>query len=160
MDLSQSPSPHPVSGSSTMTMKSEPLSPPPPESSSSSSQNKNRTTKRSPEESKKNDQKEIITYEAPWEIYGMSWSTRQDQKFRLAIGSFVEEYNNKVEVVQLNEETGSFEVQGGFDHPYPTTKIMWLPDKSTSRFVLVFVVLRHYAESPSIILPLNTGKIF
>ncbi len=54
------------------------------------------------------DKKEIYTHEvlifawcfqrgqAPWLIYGMNWSVRPDQKFRLAIGSFVEEYNNKV----------------------------------------------------------------
>ncbi len=28
--------------------------------------------------------KEIYTYEAPWQIYGMNWSVRPDQKFRLA----------------------------------------------------------------------------
>ena len=27
----------------------------------------------------------------------MNWSIRPDKKFRLALGSFVEEYNNKVE---------------------------------------------------------------
>ncbi len=44
--------------------------------------------------------KEICTYEAPWNIYGMNWSIRDhpQAKFRLAIGSFVEEYNNQVEV--------------------------------------------------------------
>lgn len=35
--------------------------------------------------------KEIYTYQAPWLIYGMNWSVRPDQKFRLAIGSFEEE---------------------------------------------------------------------
>jgi len=76
------------------------------------------------------EKKEIYTYEAPWLIYGMDWSVRPDKKFRLAIGSFVEEYNNKVEIVQLDEETGKFNSKGGFDHPYPTTKIMWIPDKT------------------------------
>eukprot|EP00961_Rhodomonas_salina_P076872 1031690-Rhodomonas_salina.2 len=42
--------------------------------------------------------KEIFTYNAPWELYGMSWSVRPDKKFRLAIGSFIEEYSNKVQV--------------------------------------------------------------
>lgn len=42
--------------------------------------------------------KEIYTYEAPWQIYGMNWSVRPDQKFRLAVGSFIEEYNNRVRV--------------------------------------------------------------
>jgi|EP01047_Picozoa_sp_COSAG01_P085216 WD repeat-containing protein 68 len=49
--------------------------------------------------------KEIYTYEAPWLIYGMNWSNRRGVPFRLALGSFIEEYNNKVEIVQLNEET-------------------------------------------------------
>jgi len=34
-----------------------------------------------------------------------------------------------VEIIQLNEETGKFVNKGTFDHPYPTTKIMWIPDK-------------------------------
>lgn len=47
---------------------------------------------------------------------------------RLAVGSFVEEYNNKVQIVQLDEDTSEFVVRSTFDHPYPTTKIMWIPD--------------------------------
>ena len=51
---------------------------------------------------------------------------------RLALGSFVEEYNNKVQIVSLDEETSDFSAKSTFDHPYPTTKIMWIPD-SVSR---------------------------
>ena len=40
--------------------------------------------------------KEIYRYEAPWMVYAMNWSVRPDKRFRLALGSFVEEYNNKV----------------------------------------------------------------
>lgn len=40
--------------------------------------------------------KEIYRYEAPWMVYAMNWSIRPDKRFRLALGSFVEEYNNKV----------------------------------------------------------------
>lgn len=47
---------------------------------------------------------------------------------RLAVGSFIEEYTNKVRVVELNQEKGGFEHVAQVDHPYPTTKIMWLPD--------------------------------
>lgn len=47
---------------------------------------------------------------------------------RLAIGSFVEEYNNKVQIVSLDEEISEFSPKSTFDHPYPTTKIMWIPD--------------------------------
>ena len=81
---------------------------------------------------------EIYTHEAPWLIYGMNWSNRLDKPFRLALGSFIEEYNNKVEIVQLNDETQAFERIGDgtegagvFNHPYPTTKIMWAPETQT-----------------------------
>ena len=40
--------------------------------------------------------KEIYKYEAPWTVYSMNWSVKRDKKFRLALGSFIEEYNNKV----------------------------------------------------------------
>ncbi|XP_017482468.1 PREDICTED: DDB1- and CUL4-associated factor 7-like [Rhagoletis zephyria] len=72
--------------------------------------------------------KEIYKYEAPWEVYSMNWSVRRDKKFRLALGSFIEEYTNKVQIVTLNEETSEFSAETTFDHPYPTTKIMWIPD--------------------------------
>lgn len=42
--------------------------------------------------------KEIYKYEAPWTVYAMNWSVRPDKRFRLALGSFVEEYNNKVQL--------------------------------------------------------------
>lgn len=44
--------------------------------------------------------KEIYTYEAPWCIYAMGWCQRPDptDRYRLAVGSFTEEYNNKVQV--------------------------------------------------------------
>lgn len=40
--------------------------------------------------------KEIYKYQAPWNLYSMNWSIRPDKGFRLAFGSFIEEYNNKV----------------------------------------------------------------
>jgi len=77
----------------------------------------------------------IYTYEAPWLIYGMNWSVRRDSKFRLGVGSFIEEYRNKVEIVQLNDETGKFHADPklSFDHPYPATKIMFIPDKECAK---------------------------
>lgn len=40
--------------------------------------------------------KEIYKYTAPWPVYAMNWSLRPDKKFRLALGSFIEDYSNKV----------------------------------------------------------------
>ena len=72
--------------------------------------------------------KEIYKYEAPWTVYAMNWSVRPDKRFRLALGSFIEEYNNKVQIVTLDEDSSEFFSKSSFDHPYPTTKIMWIPD--------------------------------
>lgn len=75
--------------------------------------------------------KEIYRYEAPFTLYATSWSQHPDpsKKFRLASASFIEEYNNKVSIVQLDEEAGEFIHRGMFDHPYPATKVMWIPDQ-------------------------------
>ena len=72
--------------------------------------------------------KEIYKYTAQWPIYAMNWSVRPDKRFRLALGSFVEEYNNKVQIVQLDEESSEFTPRSTLDHPYPATKIIWIPD--------------------------------
>ena len=33
-----------------------------------------------------------------------------------------------LKVVSLDEDTSEFTAKSTFDHPYPTTKIMWIPD--------------------------------
>ena len=41
--------------------------------------------------------KEMYEYKAPWPVYGLDWSKRPGEKaFRLALGSFIEEFSNKV----------------------------------------------------------------
>ena len=45
--------------------------------------------------------KEIYTYEAAWPIYGLAASQRAGKEFRFAVGSFIEEYSNKVQVRTL-----------------------------------------------------------
>jgi len=71
----------------------------------------------------------IYTYKTDWPNYSISWSSRNDKRFRLAVGSFLEEYSNKVQIIQLSEEKNELCKIGEFDHPYPPTKIMWIPDK-------------------------------
>ena len=45
--------------------------------------------------------KEIYRYTAPWVVYGMNWSFKPDKRFRLAIGSFIEDYCNKVTLLTV-----------------------------------------------------------
>lgn len=40
--------------------------------------------------------KEIYKHEAAWNVFAMNWSARPNARFRLAVGSFIEEYSNKV----------------------------------------------------------------
>ncbi|CAI5467749.1 unnamed protein product [Closterium sp. Yama58-4] len=78
---------------------------------------------------------EIYTYEAPWPVYSMNWSVRPDKNFRLAVGSFIEDYRNKVEIVQLDDNTGELrsDPRLTFDHPYPPTKLMFVPGRDIAR---------------------------
>jgi hypothetical protein len=48
--------------------------------------------------------KEIYTYHAPWPVYAMDWSKAPTEKggFRLALGSFIEEHENKVRFPRPN----------------------------------------------------------
>ena len=58
---------------------------------------------------------------------------RQDpsSQFRLAIGSYLEQYSNVVSIIKKNhasDDNGTLYQAAEFDHPYPCTKIMWSPD--------------------------------
>ncbi|KAK8548070.1 hypothetical protein V6N12_060996 [Hibiscus sabdariffa] len=74
---------------------------------------------------------EIYTYEAPWHIYAMNWSVHRDKKFRLAIASLLDQYPNRLEIVQLDNSSDEIRSDPNlsFDHPYPPTKINFIPDK-------------------------------
>ncbi|KAG2392315.1 hypothetical protein C9374_012567 [Naegleria lovaniensis] len=82
-------------------------------------------------------QKEIYTYHADWMIYSTSWSVRRDYPFRLAIGSFMEEYRNKVDIIQLNTDQLVLERVAQFEHPYPATRIQFHPSANTSNLDLI-----------------------
>lgn len=78
--------------------------------------------------------KEINRFDFTHDVNTMAWSKRTDpcMKFRLAIGSYIEEYCNKISLVQLNEELGTYTKLGSFDHPYIPTKILWIPDPKSA----------------------------
>src|SRR5690349_15942492 len=72
------------------------------------------------QEGKKENQ--VYTYTAPWNIYAMGFSSRPDKKYRMGIGSFLEDVDNKIEIIQLDDNLEGFEVKGSFTHKYPPTK--------------------------------------
>lgn len=59
----------------------------------------------------------------------------------MAIGSYVEQYSNAVQIVKtrpgLTDDLGSRLYKAcEFDHPYPCTKILWSPDVSATTDLL------------------------
>ncbi|WFD31454.1 hypothetical protein MSPP1_002489 [Malassezia sp. CBS 17886] len=95
-----------------------------------------------------------ITYEAPWPVYALAWSrsaetTRRHsaddldaapsrkaipEDARLAVGSFVEEYTNRIQVLGADtDDDGEARLVVLADalHPYPATKLSFQPESST-----------------------------
>ncbi|CAJ0756919.1 3278_t:CDS:2 [Entrophospora sp. SA101] len=90
--------------------------------------------------------KEVYEYKAPWPVYGLDWSKLPGEKaFRLAVGSFIEEYSNKLEIISLAEPSTydddsyyhrsniDFVKIAEADHHYPITKVLWEPYKGGSK---------------------------
>lgn len=62
-------------------------------------------------------------------LYSINFSNRPEKNFRLSVGSMIaDQYKNKVEIIRLDEDKGDFEHCTYFDHEYPPTKLMWIPD--------------------------------
>lgn len=102
--------------------------------------------------------KEIYTYQAPWTVFAMAWSKRvkANTQFRLAVGSYVEQYSNSVRIIQKEENSMLYKA-GDFDHPYPCTKILWSPDVSnkdllatTGDYLRIWNVAEHSTEPDSL----------
>ncbi|KAI9354489.1 WD40-repeat-containing domain protein, partial [Pilaira anomala] len=88
--------------------------------------------------------KEIYQYDAPWLTYALDWcKTPIEQKsFRLAVGSFIEDSNNKLQIIartDLLDTHGPIDQSNDFtpiaeaDSYYPITKVLWEPRKGDAR---------------------------
>jgi hypothetical protein len=76
---------------------------------------------------------QLYQYMAPQPIYCVDWSWRRDFPFRLAFTSFVEKTQNQITVVQLDEASASLKPVATADHPFPPTKVMWMPYKESDK---------------------------
>ncbi|KAK1366384.1 Transparent testa glabra 1 [Heracleum sosnowskyi] len=70
----------------------------------------------------------LVTYDSPHTLYAMSISSSPHN--RIALGSFLEEFTNRVDVVSFDEQTLTLKRNPNlsFDHPYPPTKLMFHPN--------------------------------
>lgn len=79
-----------------------------------------------------------VTYESPYPLYAMALSTTPSRtnlnNHRIAVGSFIEDYSNKVDIISFDPETLSMKTQPtlSFDHPYPPTKLMFQPSRKSA----------------------------
>ncbi|CAJ0833024.1 2576_t:CDS:2 [Entrophospora sp. SA101] len=86
--------------------------------------------------------KEMYEYKAPWTVYGLDWSNKPGEKaFQLALGSLIEGYPNKLQIITLAElahddsyyhrqySNSDFVKIAETDYHYPITKVLWEPYK-------------------------------
>lgn len=67
------------------------------------------------------------TYETPWPAFALAWA--HDRRKRLAVGSAIEGPGNKIQVIELNEESKQFDFVTETEISYPPTKVMWMPEE-------------------------------
>ena len=65
-------------------------------------------------------------YDTKWPAYSCAWSATPEARFRLAVGSCIEEKRNFIEILELNE--GNLECVAEAEHPFPPTKLLWRPE--------------------------------
>ncbi|KAF8520323.1 WD40 repeat-like protein [Hysterangium stoloniferum] len=86
-----------------------------------------------------------LQYEAPWPVYAMDWcktwapgQIRARAAFRIALGSYTEDYRNRLAIIGLQDERSLVddEIHEGYSdfvvlaetmHGYPATKLQWQP---------------------------------
>lgn len=77
--------------------------------------------------------KEIYRYNAGFPVYSVDWSWRKDFPYRLAFTSFIESLNNRITLIQLDESNRTLKPITTVEHPFPPTKVMWMPYCNTDK---------------------------
>ncbi|KAL2921641.1 Protein TRANSPARENT TESTA GLABRA 1 [Bienertia sinuspersici] len=106
----------------------------------------------------------LVTYDFPYPLYAMSFSRRSSDQL-IAVGSFIEEYNNRVDILTFDNENLTLNPTPNlsFAHPYPPTKLMFQPSSSASSPILASSAdyLRLYSlknDSIELVSSLNNSK--
>lgn len=106
-----------------------------------------------------------VSHDCPCPIYAMAISSAASHHSRrlrnLAVGSFVEDLCNRVDILSFDEETFSLKPVPtlSFEHPYPPTKLMFQPPNPRSAAELLASsgdYLRIWEVRDSSIEPLST----
>jgi WD repeat-containing protein 68 len=76
-----------------------------------------------------NNHNEVFDYKTPWQTYAFSFS---DRIGCFLLGSYIESYQNQIELLTYSSESNKIIKLTSADHFYPPTKIMWSPVQTTS----------------------------
>ncbi|KAK1427814.1 hypothetical protein QVD17_16509 [Tagetes erecta] len=100
----------------------------------------------------------FVTYESPYTLYSMAISSHR----QIAVGSFIEEYANRVDILTFDEQTLTLKPNPNlsFDHPYPPTKLMFHPNPgdilaSSGDFLRLYTLRENSTQPISV---LNNSK--
>ncbi|KAI8061096.1 WD40-repeat-containing domain protein [Gongronella butleri] len=124
--------------------------------------------------------KDVYQYDSPWPIYALDWCKTRDSAFRLAVGSFIEDNNNKLQIIsrtdlvhgQQQPQHPDFVAVAETDSYYPLTKVLWEPSqmgaRSTDLLATTGDILRlwelvdnpHYGKTSNSINGRNTPAYF
>ncbi|CAI9086989.1 OLC1v1020937C1 [Oldenlandia corymbosa var. corymbosa] len=78
-----------------------------------------------------------VSYDSPYPIYALAVSNHHRRRRRkIAVGSFIEGLNNRVDILSFDDETHSLQpiIPNNlfFHHPYPPTKLMFHPNPAAA----------------------------
>lgn len=74
-----------------------------------------------------------VTFDSHFPIFAMAISAHP-QRRSIAVGSFIEEHKNRVEILSFEEDAATLKPNPvlAFDHPYPPTKLMFHPNPTSA----------------------------
>ena len=75
---------------------------------------------------------QVFTYRTTFQIYSLAFSNSVASKFRVALGSFSDEVNNTIQIIDLAEKQINFSSKYLIDHKYSPTKILFIPQSQVS----------------------------
>eukprot|EP00747_Dinoflagellata_sp_TGD_P155522 gnl/TRDRNA2_/TRDRNA2_177585_c2_seq1.p1 gnl/TRDRNA2_/TRDRNA2_177585_c2~~gnl/TRDRNA2_/TRDRNA2_177585_c2_seq1.p1 ORF type:complete len:342 (+),score=-30.67 gnl/TRDRNA2_/TRDRNA2_177585_c2_seq1:190-1215(+) len=79
-----------------------------------------------------------LIYENLHNINSISWSHRKDKGCRLAVGTKMDQLQNRIVLIQFRENGEMFQDNNiKFAHPYPPTKLMFNPSNDTRNMDLI-----------------------
>ncbi len=67
----------------------------------------------------------IYSSEDNW--YSLGFSNNKQDKVRIALGTFMENQNNRIDILEINDYKTLITKKMSIEHSYPATKLKWGP---------------------------------